>query len=312
MTNRLPKTVGNVSIEVVDNHPDEPYSDHEAEDILLDLFSGKNVDQKRAGILSNDPSWPLYYHLTPLRGNLLKWYEFKESAQVLEIGAGCGSITEELIKNEVHVTALELTRKRALINAHRNKKAKNLRMVVGNLDSYKPQVKFDYVVCVGVLEYAGTFYHSSSPYEDFLASLVNVLAPGGKLLLAIENRFGLKYWAGAREDHMHTFFEGHNGYPGRKKVQTFGRKELDTLLKESGFRSSFFYYPYPDYKNPFFVYSDDYYPGNKAAFPIAKLRAPTFDRPRELFFSEQNAMRFIEKNNLFPDMANSFFVEATK
>ena len=310
MTSKLPKTVGNVSVEVMDNHPEEPYSDHEAEDILLDVFSGADSNQKRSEILANDPSWPLFYHLTPKRGNLLRWYEFSKNAQVLEVGAGCGAITEELVRNEIEVTALELTRKRALINANRNKKAKNLTMVVGNLDAYKPKKKFDYVVCVGVLEYAGTFYHSSSPYEDFLASLRGILVPGGKLLLAIENRFGLKYWAGAKEDHAHTFFEGHNGYPGHKKVQTFGKKELDTLLKSSGFSKNTFYYPYPDYKNPFFVYSDSYYPGNRAAFPLSRLPAPTLDRPRELFFSEQNSMRFIEKNDLFPDLSNSFLVEA--
>lgn len=306
----MPSSVGNVRITVVENHPEEAYSDQEAEDILLELFSGDNSDHNRQQILNNEPTWPLFYHLSPKRGNLLRWYEFKKNSRVLEVGAGCGAITEEIIKNPIHVTALELTRKRALINAHRNKKAKNLEIVVGNLDSYKTSSKFDYIICVGVLEYAGTFYHTDNPYRDFLTSLSTVIAPGGTALIAIENRFGLKYWAGAKEDHMHTFFEGHNGYPGVKKVQTWGRHELIQLLNNSGFSDIAFYYPYPDYKSPSIIYSDGFYPGKNTTFPISKLPTPTLDRPRKVFFSEQSTMRYIESNDLFPDFSNSFLVEA--
>ena len=308
----LPKKYGNVVIEVLSNHPDEPYSDHEAEDVLLKLYQSANPNKKIAKILGDKPSWPLYYHLSPKRSNLIKWYEFQKDSNILEVGAGCGALTEALIKNKVSVTALELTRNRALINAARNRNANNLKMVVGNLDTYKPNNKFDYIICVGVLEYAGTFYHSKNPYEDFLRSLSNLLVPGGKLLLAIENRFGMKYWSGAREDHAHTFFEGHNGYPGKKRVQTFGRKELTDLLLKTRFNATNFYYPFPDYKSPAFVYSDSFYPGNGTTFPLGTLPTPTLDQPRETFFSEQCTMRFIEANNLFPDFSNSFLVEATK
>lgn len=311
MDNMLPKKIDKVQIEITVNHPDEPYSDHEAEDILLKLFSNPESEAKRLEILANDPSWALYYHLSPRRNNLIRWYEFEKNARVLEVGAGCGAITEELVRRDAQIVALEMTRKRALINAHRNHEAKNLKMVVGNLDTYKQKKKFDYAIVVGVLEYAGTFYHSSSPYHDFLRAVQAVLSPGGKLLLAIENRFGLKYWAGAKEDHAHTFFEGHNGYPGQKRVQTFGKKELSELIKSAGFSETNFYYPFPDYKTPFFVYSDAYYPGNGTQFPLSKLPAPTYDREREHFFSEQCIMPFLEKNNLFPDFSNSFLVEAT-
>jgi len=312
VVDKLPKKIDKVVIEVIDNHPEEPYSDHEAEDKLLELFSGSESEKKRKKILASNPTWPIYYHLTPKRGNLIRWYEFEANATVLEVGAGCGAITEELVNRNLQVVALELTRKRALINAHRNHSADNLKMVVGNLDTYKPKSQFDYVICVGVLEYAGTFYHSHTPYADFLKSMYAVLKPGGKLLLAIENRFGLKYWAGAKEDHAHTFFEGHNGYPGHKKVQTFGRKELEQLLLESGFKKTDFYYPFPDYKNPSFVYSDSFYPGKGTNFPLGSLPTTTLDRPRETFFSEQSIMRYIEANGLFPDFSNSFLVEGTK
>jgi 2-polyprenyl-3-methyl-5-hydroxy-6-metoxy-1,4-benzoquinol methylase len=305
-------TIGHVVLHRPKRRVSDTYADKGTEDILLELFAGANVDQKREEILSGKPSWPLYYHLNKKRANLLSWYEFGSDASVIEIGAGCGGITEVLVNKNVRVTALELAEKRALINAHRNKAAKNLEIVVGNLAEYKPAKKFDYAVCVGVLEYAGTFIHTKSPYEDFMEKISSLLVPGGKLLLAIENRFGLKYWAGAKEDHVHTFFEGHNGYPSHKKVQTFGRQELAELFRSAGYRSTSFYYPFPDYKNPSFVYSDSYYPGKGAAFPLGSLPTPTLDRPRETFFSEQSVMRYIEANGLFPDFSNSFLVEGTK
>lgn len=295
--------------------PHDNYTDKGAEDVLLELFSNQDdasVQIKRDEILANNPTWPLYYHLTPKRGNLLRWYEFTTGSSVLEIGAGCGAITEELVRNNIKVTALELARKRALINAERNRRAKNLEIVVGNLKEYAPAHNFDYVVCVGVLEYAGTFYHSNAPYQDFMKKIAGFLKPGGKLLLAIENRFGLKYWTGAKEDHVHTFFEGQNSYPGHKRVQTFGRKELADLFLSTGFGKTSFYYPFPDYKNPSFVYSDDYYPGNGAVFPLGTLPTPTLDREREHFMSEQGLMPLLEANGLFPDFSNSFLVEGVK
>ena len=131
------------------------------------------------------------------------------------------------------------------------------------------------------------------------------------MLLAIENRFGLKYWTGAKEDHVHTFFEGHNGYPGKKRVQTFGKKELHELFINSGFNNTYFYYPFPDYKTPSFVYSDDFYPGNGTNFPLRRLPTTTLDRGREHFYSEQLSMKYVEANDLFRDFSNSFLVEAS-
>src|SRR5690606_11439137 len=95
-----------------------------------------------------------------------------------------------------------------------------------------------------------------------LKKLHSMLAPGGKLVVAIENKLGLKYWAGATEDHTGKIFEGIYGYPDHNdKVRTYSRKEMADRLIDAGFGSTYFYYPYPDYKLPYLIYSDDYYPG---------------------------------------------------
>ena len=303
--------IGRVKLTYLSGEENTDYSDGDVENSLLELFKSPTAEATRAKILANNPSWPLLYHLSPFRGNLVRWYNFTPGSSVLEVGAGCGAITEELVKKDVKVTALELTERRSLINAYRNKAHKNLEIVVGNLQSYKPEKKFDYIVVVGVLEYAGTFISSQNPYKEFLELLHSILKPHGTLLLAIENRLGLKYWAGAREDHTTNYFDGLNGYPSAKQVETFGRVELEALFNESGFSQTDFYYPFPDYKLPQMVFSDDYTPGIHTQFPLQLLPVGAPDQPRQHLFSEQSAMINLEANHLFPNFSNSFLVVAS-
>lgn len=290
------------------------YSD-DAEETLYEVFKSKSSDIRIKELLSNNPSWPVYYHLSPFRKNVIDWYEFKKGANVLEVGAGCGAITEALCDKNIKVTALELTKRRAEINAYRNKGKQNLEIVIGNLENYQPKIKFDYVICVGVLEYAGGFINSDSPYEDFLKLLGNLLSPEGILILAIENRLGLKYFSGSKEDHTGGIFDSINQYPTSQKVQTFGRTELKELTKKSGFKYSSFYYPYPDYKNPMTIYSDEYFPGKNADIPIKLPPNKSFGTHNQKsisLFSEQLSMISVEKNNLYRELANSFIVLASK
>ncbi len=55
-------------------------------------------------------------------------------------------------------------------------------------------------------------------------------------------------------------FVGIEGYPGIDFVETFSKPELEQMLQENGFSKFKFYYPYPDYKFPAVIYSDEYLP----------------------------------------------------
>lgn len=311
------RTVGKVALTyIVSKEKDNTYSDGDrVENRLLDLFKAGLTDEKRRKILNGRPSWPIRYHLAYERQDLLNWYEFPDGASVLEVGAGCGSITESLVQNpNIKIVANELSERRSLINAYRNQQAGNLEIAVGNLDDYEPATKFDYIVCVGVLEYSGSFIKtkSSDPYQLFLSKLRSLLKPNGKLLLAIENQLGLKYLAGAREDHTGDYVDGLNDYPHRRSVRTFSKKELEQRLRRAGFHSSYFYYPFPDYKLPVIIYSDDYYPGKDGVrLPTTLLPSPNPDQPRQFMFSEQAFEPVLERADLFRELSNSFLVEAT-
>ena len=89
---------------------------------------------------------------------------------------------------------------------------------------------FDYVVVNGVLEYAMSFTKGDTPYETFLENMGQYLSEAGKILIAIENKLGLKYFAGAPEDHTDLQFFGINRYPGNHTVRTFSKTELELSL----------------------------------------------------------------------------------
>src|SRR4029077_20103459 len=67
---------------------------------------------------------------------------------------------------------------------------------------------------------------------------------------AIENRLGLKYFNGCAEDHVGVPFVGIQDLYKPRGPRTFGRLELEQLLRSAGLRHISFLYPFPDYKLP--------------------------------------------------------------
>lgn len=283
----------------------DEYSDGDIENALLDLVSSQDDVME---ILKNDDRWPILYHLSPVRQNILEWYPFREGASVLEVGAGCGAITGVLCRKAQSVICNDLSKRRSLINAHRNKQFDNLEIIVGNFNDVVFEQKFDYITLIGVLEYANYYTASEKPFQTFLENIKKLLNPGGKVLIAIENKFGLKYWAGAREDHTGKYFDSLNGYHNiDSQVRTFGKQELSQIVMEAGYSNAEFYYPFPDYKFPQQIFSDDNLP--KAEDLICS--QVTFDNSRMCLFDETTVFGELLKENQFPFFSNSFFVEAS-
>jgi len=277
------------------------YSDGDIEDELLDIV---RLNKDYAKVLANDDRWPILYHLSPIRQNIINWYPFKNNASCLEIGGGCGAITGALCENIAEVKVVELSKRRSMINLERHKHYDNLEIIVGNLNDIEFKEKFDYITLNGVLEYAGSFTYTENPYQDFLKQIKQYLKPDGKLIIAIENRYGLKYFAGAKEDHTGIEFDGITGYKDTNHVRTFGKTELENLLISSGYTQQEFYYPYPDYKMPLEIYSQYFLP--KADTILSQ--SPNFDYERYLVFDEVEAYKGIVENGQYEFFANSFLV----
>lgn len=160
---------------------------------------------------------------------------------------------------------------------------------------------YDYICLIGVFEYGQAYIGGSTPYEDFLKILQKHLAPGGRIVIAIENKYGLKYFAGCKEDHLGDWFSGIENYPNGGVVRTFPEK-LEKIFDACGVGERSFYYPYPDYKFMTTVYSDAYLPGRGEL--SNNLR--NFDRDRMLLFDEKSAFDGIVEEGLFSVFSNSY------
>ena len=278
-----------------------------SEEKLLDIVKQYNSDEYNK-VIDEKKKWPILYHLSNLRGNIVDCIPFTKNDKVLEIGAGCGAITGTIAKKAGKVDCIELSRIRSLVNAERNKQMDNIVITVGNFQDIEKKIteKYDYITLIGVLEYAGKYIDSDNPYEDFIIMLKKHLNENGKIVLAIENKYGLKYWAGCREDHLGTYFSGIEGYVDIHDVRTFSKNELQKIFDNCGLNDVMFYYPYPDYKFPIAIYSDSYLP------KVGSLsnNMNNFDSDRILLFDELKVYDNLIADGMFDFFSNSFMVIA--
>lgn len=292
--------IGQVLLDYTFYKGSDIYSDGDIEDRILEAYqSGKEEE-----ILESSSQWPILYHISKIRENIVEWYPFEADADILEIGSGCGAITGALSDRSKSVTCIDLSKKRSIINATKNQMKKNIKIYVGNFQDIKLKKKFDYITLIGVWEYAGLYVSAENPYICMLETIQKYLKPHGKILIAIENKMGMKYWNGATEDHTSRLYSGMNDYVDDKNVRTFSKMEIESCLQKLGIKEYDFYYPMPDYKLPEYIFSD-----GKLPVP-GDIRCYRQDYNSARFYNFYDATVFDQvcKDNIFPYFSNSFFV----
>lgn len=296
------------------------YTDGEAVERGLLDFLANTPDRSvlSPALLAEVGDWPRRYHLSPRRANLLRPLEpFLRGRKVLEIGAGCGAITRYLGEIGCEVLAVEGSAARARVAAMRCAGLDGVAVLAETLQTLEPAPRFDVVTLVGVLEYARIFFPAAEgrdPVDEMLACAARFLAPGGVLLVAIENQLGLKYFAGYGEDHMNQAMFGLEDRYRPDGVVTFGRAELSARLKGAGLGAQQWLFPFPDYKLPVAVLSER---GVCAAEgvdlgPLAAASvAVDAQTPSSMTFSLEAAWRPVMRNGLGGELANSFLALAS-
>ena len=274
-----------------------------------DLYNSGSIEEKmlemyKKGSKPDKYDMGYFYSTTDVRENIINWYPFKKDCTILEVGGGLGAITGALLKKSKKVVSCEYSKRRAENIYYRHKDSKNLEVIVGNLNKVKFKEKFDYIVLIGVFEYAKRFSDSNNPFVYFLNNLKKLLKPSGIILIAIENRYGIKYWAGSMEDHYPEKYLGIIGYED-KDIQTLGKQELLDIFKESGIKYSKFYYPFPDYKMPYVVYTDERLPLHTELSTLLYYNhgLQTYN------YDYRVALDGLLTNNMFGFFSNSFLVE---
>lgn len=281
---------------------EDQYSDGDVEDRILQMVKkGQGPDD------ADSSDFAVLYHLSPVRENILSWYPLQPDGTALEIGAGPGAVTGVLCRKLKHVTSVDLSLRRCRINYERHKDCGNLDIFAGNLNDMRFGEKFDYVILNGVFEYAGSFTEGVRPYGTFLRKCASFLKEDGVLLIAIENRLGLKYFSGAPEDHTEGYMEGLQGYPNVRKVRTFSKAEWRELAEDAGLFCRQFYYPYPDYKFPSEIFTEE-----SLSADAMRRMSWNFDPRRVELFDEASMAGTLAREGVLGTFMNSFLIELTK
>ena len=299
----LRDTIGKITLDYSHYPGEDLYCDGTVEDEMLEIARDlSKVEYQK--VIEERKSWPIMYHFSSQRENIVDWIPMTGNEKVLEIGSGCGAITGVLSRKAGSVTCVELSKKRSLINAYRNQECKNVTIKVGNFKDIEPTLDCDYDYCflIGVFEYGQSYMGGDTPYEDFLKIVRKHTK--GRIIIAIENRFGLKYFAGCREDHLGRLFSGLEGYRPEDGVKTFTKGGLSRVFETCNEFNTHFYYPYPDYKFMNTLFSDRRLPQRGELC----LNDRNFDRDRVRLFDEKAVFDTISEDNNFDIFANSFLV----
>lgn len=185
---------------------------------------------------------------------------------VLDLGAGWGQTARPLAAHRPVVALEPVAERLAFIQAAARQDGVdgNLSYLGADYFDVQFETKFAVICAIGVFEWVGAFQNHTDPQERqraFLRKTRAELAPGGALVLGIENRLGLKYLLGCPDDHL--------GVPqiaclpaplARQRWQesrnqilpclTYSLTELEQMLLSAGFSGIEFFAAFPDYKLP--------------------------------------------------------------
>jgi hypothetical protein len=257
-------------------------------------------------VLADDARFDVFFHLSPMRESILNWYPFDPEGVVLELGGDMGAVTGLLCERCARVVTAERKAFKAKAIADRHGGRDNLVVVNGDAarllgSAGLPSVRglpqsFDFIVCIAAP-------NSEGFGPEFLSGLFKLLSPRGKLLLAAENRFALRYWCGKRSPATIAPFDGLRGY-GR----LVSKAELSRRLSRAGFAGQKWYYPMTDHWFAREIYSEACLPNrflNSRFVPYCK-------SDDALLLREQGLYEDVIAGGAFEFMCNAYLVEARK
>lgn len=164
---------------------------------------------------------------------------------------------------------------------------------------------YDFIIAVDVLEYAET------PVA-LLCRIRSLLKPDGKLLLAADNRLGIRYFCGDQDFFTNKNYDGIENYRHllsweREAVtgRAYAKTEISEFLEKVGFSKHRFFSVFPRISNPQLLLAEDYEPNEALDIRIF----PEYNSPDTVFLMEEELYPSLLENHLLHGMANGFFVE---
>lgn len=301
--------IGSVKIIQADKAESRIYSDDAAVAEILRILKEEPPEEYSA-LINEKKSWPFLLHLSHIRKNVIRSLSFSQTEQVLEIGAGCGTLTGLLAERCGAVTGIEPSLRRCQVNATKHSRHDNvtlLAMTAAEADEML-SAAFDTVLWIDAPADASEDEGLRMTAEEKLRFACAHLKEGGRLILGVDNRLGLRFLAGEKEEYTKRFFEGLEEYPAEEGAYTASRKEWEQLLVRYGLQEAEFYYPYPDHRFAMQIYSESWLPKTEDLH----INYQNFANKRIVIFDDDAVWRTMLENGLFPQFANSFLIVCHK
>ncbi len=287
----------------------------ESDDSVLNaLRSSNDLSLGSEELQKHITDWNSLYQLSSKRADLLRPFtEELRNKKLLQIGCDCGAITRFLGELNCSVLVLEENQGRALAAAERCRDLEKIKIVRGTIETLFTDEKFDLVLLIG-LPAANHQTGGRHHIVTIIEKIKPFLNAAGRLLLALENRIGLKYWAGAPEESASTSYRGIQGLTTNEDAKTFGYHETVSLLEQAGFEISESMFPFPDYKFADIVVTEAGFQNEN--FDAAGLLFEKFEYLQDKKYNNQYSSTLVARslfqNNLLSALANSFIISATR
>jgi len=203
------------------------------------------------------------YKTSLLREGILNWYPFDKNAAVLEKSGG--ALTDLLTRRCANLTSFA--------------------------DTYTGEYTFDYVVVLDPpTQPDGTTL-------ELLKQFYAYLNPCGRLLMAFENPYSLRYFSGKRNQRTGMPFQFLFGE---------SKKDVANKLRQVGFKAQKWYYPVGDHWFCNDIYSEAYLPNE-----FFNMREPPYiEDDCTKLFDEYWIWKEAIRNGAFEFLCNAYLVEA--
>ena len=232
--------------------------------------------------------------------NILQWYPMDKNSNVLQIGYIEAEIIEELCNKTKNVTIIVETeeQKQKIIE---NIKNNNIKIkVVTEIEKYSDN-QYDYVTLIGTIKTYENKVEKKAyrRLEKFLKIANNLCKDSGKIILVLDNKYGMKSWTTLKANKNIIC----------NQTYALSKKLIDKLLEMQGFKKYKYYYVLPDYNVPNAIFTDNYLPNLESINRNFLYGAEEFEN-----FNQTEAYTEIlkEDSQSFKFFANSFLVEIGK
>ena len=160
-----------------------------------------------------------------------------------------------------------------------------------------------------------SFIEKEQDIGKIIENVYAKLPADGKMLLALNNRLGARYFCGDRDPYTERNFDSVEDYrrvyskeQDRFDGRMYSYSQIKEMLTDAGVHAFQFFSVFSDLSNPFLIYAEDYDPKEN----LTTRAVPSYHYPDTVFLEEEFLYSGLIANGLFHRMANAFLVECAK